>query len=191
MNCSKCGSIVQSGDKFCGSCGTPVASVQYCPNCGSQATAGSGFCANCGKPLASGAQEQVLHTPPPAAGAAKVNKNIPDGENVIMDTGTFPIAYVKNMMSSVNGKLSLTNHYLVFKAGHLQGVGGNVSSGLFIPNPADAKKSQEHFSIPLSGVTGIERGWSHITVEAGGQKYKFGGMTKTKEWEAAINNART
>ena len=108
-----------------------------------------------------------------------------------MDTGVFPIAYVKNMMSSINGKLSLTNHYLVFKAGKLQGVGGVAVSGLFIPNPMDANKSKEHFSIPLSGVTAVERGWSHITVTASGQKYKFGGMTKTKEWEAAINNART
>jgi len=107
-----------------------------------------------------------------------------------MDTGTFPIAYVKNMMSSINGKLSLTNNYLVFKAGKLQGVGGASIGGLFIPNPADANKSKEHFSIALSSISQVERGWSHITVTAAGQKYKFGGMTKTKEWEAAITNAK-
>jgi len=107
-----------------------------------------------------------------------------------MDTGAFPIAYIKNIMSSINGKLTLTNNYLVFKAGHLQGVGGMSSGGLFIPNPVDIKKSQEHFSIPLAGITAVEKGWSHITVTTGGQKFKFGGMTKTSEWEQAINNAR-
>ncbi len=54
----------------------------------------------------------------------------------------------------------------------------------------DAGKSKTHFSIPLSSVTAVEKGWSHITVHAGAEKYKFGGMTKTAEWETAINNAR-
>jgi hypothetical protein len=107
-----------------------------------------------------------------------------------MDTGTFPVAYVKSMMSSINGKLSLTNNYLVFKAGHLQGIGGASIGGLFIPNPAEINKSKEHFSIPLASITAVEKGWSHITVTSGSQKYKFGGMTKTGEWEQAINNAR-
>ncbi len=190
MNCSKCGSQVQPGDKFCGSCGAPVVTTQFCPECGSQIAAGASFCSNCGKSLVSGARGQAQYTPPPSAGAGSGNKNIPAGESVIMDTGAFPISYIKNIMSSINGKLFLTNNYLVFKAGHLQGVSGMSTGGLFIPNPADINKSKEHFSIPLSTITGIEKGWSHITVLASGQKYKFGGMTKTKEWEAAINNAR-
>ena len=188
MNCSKCGTTVQSGDKFCSSCGAPVANTLFCPGCGSQVIPGASFCANCGKSLQGAA---------PASGSAQAkaapaaaSKNMPAGESVIMDTGTFPVAYVKNMMSSINGKLSLTNNYLVFKAGHLQGIGGVSAGGLFIPNPADANKSKEHFSIPLSTITAVEKGWSHITVTSGGQKYKFGGMTKTGEWEQAINNAK-
>ncbi len=189
MNCSKCGSPVQPGDKFCGSCGTAV-NTQYCTNCGAQLAAGAVFCVNCGKSLAGAARPQTQYAPSSGASAAAASKNIPAGESVIMDTGTFPIAYVKSVFSSINGKLYLTNNYLVFKAGHLQGAGGMSAGGLFIPNPGEQNKSKEHFSIPLSSVTEIERGWSHITVTASGQKYKFGGMTKTKEWEAAINNAR-
>jgi RNA polymerase subunit RPABC4/transcription elongation factor Spt4 len=186
MNCSKCGSLVQAGDKFCASCGAPV-STQFCPGCGAQVTPGASFCPNCGKALQGNTGPQASSSPPKAGGAGRQDTA---GESVIMDTGTLPIAYIKNLMSSINGKLSLTSHYLVFKAGKLQGVGGMSTGGLFIPNPKDIKKSTEHFSIALSGITDIERGWSHITVTADGQKYKFGGMTKTKEWEAAINQAR-
>jgi hypothetical protein len=186
MNCSKCGSPVQPGAKFCGNCGAPAAS-SFCPNCGTQVDPGAAFCANCGTRLQAGSPAAAAPQP---QGTAPVSKNMPAGESVIMDTGAFPIAYIKSIMSSINGKLSLTNNYLVFKAGHLQGVGGMASGGLFIPNPGDANKSKEHFSITLASVTAVEKGWSHITVTAGGQKYKFGGMTKTGEWEQAINNAR-
>lgn len=106
-----------------------------------------------------------------------------------MDTGAFPITYVKNMMSSINGKLHLTNQRLVFKAGALQGVGGVSSGGLFIPNPKDAGKAKEFFGIPLSEITSVESGWASVTIEASGNKYKFGGMRKTKEWQEAIRNA--
>ena len=177
MNCSKCGSAVQAGDKFCANCGAPVG-VLYCPGCGSQVTAGASFCANCGKSLQPGPKSQA-QSAPPAAGAASGSSNISAGDSVLMDTGAFPIAYVKSIMSSINGKLSLTPNDLVFKASVLQGVG------------KDANKSKEQFSIPLASVTEVERGAVHITVTASGKKYKFGGMTKTKEWETAINNART
>ncbi len=186
MNCSKCGSIVQAGDKFCASCGAPVSSP-YCPSCGSQVTAGAGFCPNCGKSLRGAPAPQPQYAPP---AAGPTNKNVPAGESVIMDTGTFPISYVKSLMSSINGKLFLTNNYLVFKASALQGVGGVSSGSLFIPNPKDAAKSKDHFSIALNTITAVERGAVHITVTSDGQKYKFGAMTKTKEWEEAINRAR-
>ena len=186
MNCTKCGSPVQPGDKFCGRCGTAVGNA-FCTGCGKPVTPGAAFCASCGKSLQPAAQPQTqnIQAPAPAATAST-----PAAETVIMDTGVFPIAYTKNIMSSINGKLTLTNHYLVFKAGHLQGVGGIAAGGVFIPNLADANKSKEHFAISLSSITAVEKGWSHITVTSGGQKYKFGGMTKTKEWEAAINQAR-
>jgi hypothetical protein len=127
--------------------------------------------------------------PPPTGGIASDMKDVQPGEVVLMDTGHFPISYVKNMMTSTNGKLYLTNQRLVFKAGKLQGIGGVATGGLFIPNPKDAGKSKEHFAILLSQITSVESGWANITVQAD-QKYKFGGMTKTREWAEAINRAR-
>jgi hypothetical protein len=190
MNCNKCGSLTQPGDKFCGSCGAAL-SLHYCTNCGAALTAESAFCTGCGKSIAGGSRQPAQFASSQGPAAALPLKNIPAGESVIMDTGAFPIAYIRSIMNSVNGKLFLTGRYLVFKASSLQGVGGMSTGGLFIPNPADTNKSKEHFSIPLSDITEIEKGWSHITVTASGRKYKFGGMTKTREWEAAINHART
>ncbi len=42
--CSKCGSPVSG--KFCGNCGTPVATKRFCTNCGTEVT--GNFCTNCG-----------------------------------------------------------------------------------------------------------------------------------------------
>jgi hypothetical protein len=103
-----------------------------------------------------------------------------------MDTGMFPISYIKNMMTSINGKLNLTSSRLVFKAGALQGVGGVAAGGLFIPNFKDAQKASTNFGIPLADITALEKGWSHVTVTTSYGKFKFGGMRKTGEWEQAI-----
>jgi len=191
MNCTKCGAQVQEGSKFCPGCGSPVSS-RYCANCGSQVSPDVKFCPNCGKSIAGGVNAGTAQPPPPSAGKTGSNlKDTAPDETVLMDTGLFPITYVKNMMSSTNGKLSLTSRYLVFKAGKLQGVGGVTPvPGLFIPNPMDAGKSKTHFAIPLSEITSVETGWSHITVQAGANKYKFGAMRKTKEWQEAINKAK-
>lgn len=106
-----------------------------------------------------------------------------------MDTGFFPITYVKNFASSTNGKLYLTNRRLVFKAGKLQGVGGVAAGGIFVPNLKDVNKSKEFFAIALSDITAVDTVWAGITVNAAGQKYKFGGMRKTNEWQEAISRA--
>ncbi len=183
MNCSKCGTTLQPGDKFCGGCGAPA--TLFCTSCGAQVAAGASFCPSCGKSVGGGIARAASNA------AAAANKNMPAGETVIMDTGTFPISFQKSLMSSINGKLSLTQHYLVFKASALQGVGGVATMGLLIPNPVEAGKAGKHFSIPLNTITSVERGMVHITVEANGQKYKFGAMTKTDKWEEAINQARS
>jgi hypothetical protein len=150
------------------------------------------FCPNCGKNTRTGIKAEALEPPPPPAGIASNLKDLDSGEVVLMDTGLFPITYVKNMMSSTNGKLYLTNRRLVFKAGKLQPVGGvSPSPDLFIPNPKDAQKSKEYFAIPLSEITAVESGWASLTVQSARGKYKFGGMRKTKEWQEAINRART
>jgi hypothetical protein len=188
MNCTKCGSTVKPGGKYCSSCGAP-AGVQYCPGCGKQLTMDTNFCPNCGKKL-------LVHVNRPASVAPATTPTtsapaaFPTAEAVIMDTGAFPIAYIENLMSSINGKLSLTRHYLVFKASKLLVAGGMAAGDQLNPNPTNAIKSTEYFSIPLSAVTAVEKGRSHIAVQAYGQKYKFRAMTKTVEWKDAINNTR-
>ncbi len=68
--CPNCGSDNAYGQKFCGTCGTPLASG--CPNCGAEIDAGSRFCGNCGaqlpadiQPAASDMQQPGWGPPPP------------------------------------------------------------------------------------------------------------------------------
>lgn len=49
INCAICGSANAPGQKFCGSCGSPLSSV--CPNCGAALNPGDKFCGNCGAQL--------------------------------------------------------------------------------------------------------------------------------------------
>lgn len=54
--CSKCGSTIAAGVKFCVSCGTPVPAVSiatetFCPECGTKNEGGAKFCKSCGKSL--------------------------------------------------------------------------------------------------------------------------------------------
>ena len=60
MNCAACGTALQPGAKFCGECGTPVASS--CRNCGTELAPSLKFCPECGTPSAAPAT--------PRAGAA-------------------------------------------------------------------------------------------------------------------------
>ncbi|MDO8567900.1 MAG: zinc ribbon domain-containing protein [Dehalococcoidales bacterium] len=188
MFCPNCGANVPDGSRFCPGCGSAVA-APVCPRCGTSIKAGVNFCPSCGQTL-KGAPAAAAPPPAPTpthAGIASNLKGLAPGEVVLMDTGTFPITYVKNVMSSTNGKLYLTSQRLIFKAGALQGIGGVSSGGLFIPNPKDAGKAKEFFGIPLSEITAVESGWANVTVEATGKKYKFGGMLKTKDWANEIN----
>lgn len=161
----------------------------FCPNCGVPINIEANFCPNCGQALKSSPATKEMSRASAPAGIASDLKGLDAGEVVLMDTGTFPITYTKSVMSSINGKLYLTNQRLIFKAVALQGIGGVSVGGVFIPNPKDANKSKEYFGIPLSEITVVESGWANITVQAAGQKYKFGGMRKTKEWKEAIRNA--
>lgn len=187
MFCSECGAQIDDNSKFCSSCGKP-ASAPVCPNCGNQAKPEAAFCANCGTNLKSAVQPS---SPPPVSiprGITSDLKDLTAGEAVLMDTGHFPISYVKNLMTSINGKLYLTNKRLVFKASALQGVGGVSTGGIFVPNPQDASKAKQYFSIPLAEVNGVEAGMVTLIIQAQ-EKYKFGAMQKTKAWEAAIRQA--
>ncbi len=61
--CPGCGADNAYGQKFCGTCGTPLASG--CPNCGSEIDPGSRFCGNCGAQLPSDAVATTNDAPPP------------------------------------------------------------------------------------------------------------------------------
>lgn len=155
MNCSNCGSPV-------------VITPQFCPECGNPVAQGANLCTNCGHKIA---QAQTAQAQPSASYSAPLSqtKGITldsSGEVVLKDTGFFPITYVKSLMSSTNGKLTLTNQRLIFKASALQGVGGVSTEGIFIPNPKDAEKAKEHFAIPLAEITSVENGWASLTIEA-------------------------
>lgn len=52
--CSKCGFQIQSGDRFCMKCGTPV--ERLCPKCGTYYEIDQKFCVKCGNALANSDQ---------------------------------------------------------------------------------------------------------------------------------------
>ena len=185
MFCANCGSQIEEGSRFCPSCGKPAGSPA-CPGCGNAVKPDAAFCPNCGKSLQTSARPE---TPPPAplrprvvnpvpAGIASDLSDLAFGEVVLMDTGTFPVTYVKNAVMSINGKLYLTNKRLVFKGSKLQGEGG------FFGGDA-ASKSRQYFSVPLAEIASTEAGMVTLIVNAR-EIYKFGAMRKTKDWSAAI-----
>jgi hypothetical protein len=57
-----------------------------------------------------------------------------------------------------------------------------------MPNPKDAGKAKTYFAIPLAEIVNVEAGMVTLIVQTA-EKYKFGGMRKTKEWAAAIMKA--
>lgn len=48
VKCSKCGSLVPEGSKFCLECGEKVMGASFCLSCGEKLPAGAKFCNNCG-----------------------------------------------------------------------------------------------------------------------------------------------
>ncbi|MGI8928394.1 MAG: AAA family ATPase [Candidatus Limnocylindrales bacterium] len=53
MNCPRCGSSTQAGQKFCPECGLALGTI--CPNCGTPFEGSPKFCAECGTTLGAGA----------------------------------------------------------------------------------------------------------------------------------------
>lgn len=49
--CPNCGAPVAQGAKFCGECGSPIATKAVCPNCGTENEPGTKFCGECGTKL--------------------------------------------------------------------------------------------------------------------------------------------
>lgn len=58
MTCPVCGGDVAPGDRFCRSCGSPLAAA--CRGCGAPLTPGTAFCAECGTPV-DGATRPIEH----------------------------------------------------------------------------------------------------------------------------------
>jgi hypothetical protein len=179
MFCPNCGAQIQDGSRFCSMCGKAVAAL-VCSGCGSPIKADSIFCPNCGHNLKTSSLPEPPSAAPPA-GIVSDLKELAASEAVLMDTGLFPITYVKNMMTSINGKLYLTNKRLVFKAGKLQG-----DAGMFGGDAA--AKAKQYLSLPLAEITNVEAGMVTLVIQTS-ERYKFGGMRKTKEWSAAILGA--
>lgn len=63
MNCAKCGHGNPAGTKFCGECGTRLASG--CSACGAENPPGNKFCGACGASLGTGAGERNAPVPNP------------------------------------------------------------------------------------------------------------------------------
>lgn len=69
MKCTNCGAEMAEKEKFCTSCGTPVARARLCANCGSELASGEAFCTQCGSRWESGGTTPALapaDNPPPA-----------------------------------------------------------------------------------------------------------------------------
>lgn len=66
-HCVRCGGVLGSADRFCESCGTPVAvaTPTVCPRCQSAIRPGAAFCGACGATLTSGGPRAAA--PPPTA----------------------------------------------------------------------------------------------------------------------------
>jgi len=72
--CSRCGTVSDPGETFCGNCGQPLQATvtpapQICPRCRSSVAAGETFCGNCGQSLSAAARPgpSVPYAPPPVA----------------------------------------------------------------------------------------------------------------------------
>jgi hypothetical protein len=105
---------------------------------------------------------------------------LPTGEQVIKDTGMFPVTWTKGTFSNINGKLILTNRRLIFTAGRFQDIISAIRSA-----------HNERVEIPLGNITGVNKGFmATIDVMVGGEKYTFKGMRDAGGWVQAINSAK-
>ena len=63
--CPSCGAENPTGQRFCGSCGSALATG--CPSCGEVNPAGQRFCGSCGSPLTADAPAPVAPATPAVA----------------------------------------------------------------------------------------------------------------------------
>lgn len=88
--CSKCGSELAEGAKFCGECGAKVTSVHQCPKCGCELSTGAKFCGECGFRLQQ--QEEVPeNNERKQSDSAKTNEGIDWDSAVTIADGSMPL----------------------------------------------------------------------------------------------------
>ncbi|MGZ4210724.1 MAG: zinc-ribbon domain-containing protein, partial [Actinomycetota bacterium] len=73
MRCPNCGTENETGRKFCGECGNPLAAV--CGSCGSANAPGTKFCGECGASLLS-SQPSVAAAPAPRVAAPTAERRL-------------------------------------------------------------------------------------------------------------------
>ncbi len=80
--CTKCGTLIPAGTKFCPNCGAPVgaapaaaAPTTPCPKCGQPVAAGTKFCPNCGASTAPPAPRTCPKCNQPVPGTSKFCPN--------------------------------------------------------------------------------------------------------------------
>jgi len=81
QTCSKCGSPVTPGMKFCESCGAKIPALPACPQCGATLMANAKFCESCGARVSPAAAPVVPATSeavPVAAPVAPPVQKVPD-----------------------------------------------------------------------------------------------------------------
>ena len=88
--CSRCGSELAEGAKFCGECGAKVTSVHQCPKCGCELSTGAKFCGECGFRLQQ--QEDVPgNNERKQSDSVKTNEGIDWDSAVTMADGSMPL----------------------------------------------------------------------------------------------------
>ena len=101
---------------------------------------------------------------------------MPD-EAVLKDSGGFPVAYTKNIMRTINGRLPLTNMRLVFAGGYFQDILESLLTSY-----------KERVEIPLNSIAEVNKGFgAKITIVSSTGKYTFGGMLGAKDWVSAYS----
>jgi class 3 adenylate cyclase len=74
VTCANCGGENESGRRFCGDCGAPLAVA--CPACGAANPARARFCGDCGAPLAAPAPETAAPAPATTAAALTERRHV-------------------------------------------------------------------------------------------------------------------
>lgn len=113
---------------------------------------------------------------------AKIKDVLEKGEKIIKDSGRWPISYAKGMMTTVNGKLYLTNKHLIFFPSKIQDIVTLVRK--------DFLGLKDSAQIPLKKIKSVEKGWNSLTIEAD-KKYKFKALRGSDEWVSAINKFKS